>query len=107
MSGSRAVLDILRVSWRAGCLKNKTFLIKIAGKFKKCVSLSNNVILNPLARRRKRDVVCFRKMPKTTHCDAFLFHRNEYFGPTGSVELNMAFFDIQFSGTPNPVKNAH
>ena len=63
-SGSRAVLDILevigRVCGRAGCLKKNTFLITSSGKIEKCVSLSDNAISNPLA-RRKIDIACFSK----------------------------------------------
>ena len=44
--------------------------------------------------REKLDIVCFGEVLKTTHFDAFLFHRIGYFGTTDSVELNMAFFDL-------------
>ena len=38
--------------------------------FKKCVSLSNNAISNPLE-RKNLDIACFRKVLKTTHFDGF------------------------------------
>ena len=47
--------------------------------------------------REKLDIVCFREVLKTTHFDAFLFHRIRYFGTTGSVELDMHFFAIAIS----------
>ena len=69
--------------------KKKHVLITSSGKkLKKCVSLSDNAISNPLARRKILLVLakCL-KPPILTH---FLFHRIGYFG------------------TPNfPVKNAH
>ena len=68
VGGSRAVLDILEVtgrpSGRTRCLQQNTLLIKIFGKkSKKCVSLSNNAISNPLE-RKKLDIACFRKVLK-------------------------------------------
>ena len=62
----RAVLDMLEVTG--------TFLIKIVGKYCKNVSHCQT-----------------RKVLKTTHFDAFLFHRIRYFGTTGSVELDNTF----------------
>ena len=58
--------------------------------------MSNNAISNPLV-TKKIDIVCFRKVPKATHFDAFLFHRIRYFGTTGSVELDMHFFATAIS----------
>ena len=51
-------------------LKKNTFFITSSGKIEKCVSLSDNAISNPLA-RRKINVACFSKVPETTHFDAF------------------------------------
>ena len=52
--------------------------------------------------QRKIDIACFRKVLKTTHFDAFLFHQIRYFGTTDSVELNVAFFDI-FNSVERPL----
>ena len=96
-SGSWANLDILeitgRVSWRASCLKQNTCLIKIVGK-----NVSHCQTTPYLIHWREEKT-------KPTHFDAFFVSPNcffFFFGTTGSVELNMTFFDI-FNSVERPI----
>ena len=77
--------------------KKNTFLIKIVGKnSQNSVSLSSNAISNSLV-TNKMEMVCFRKVPKTTHCDAICCCIGiRYFGTTGSVELDITFFATSY-----------
>ena len=83
-----------------GLFKN-TFLIKIVGKIVNMCLIVKQRHIKSIG-NEKIDIACFRKVPKKpiilTH---FLFHRTGYFGTTDSVDLNVAFFDIKFSETPN------
>ena len=62
---------VRRVSWRASFFKKKhAFDQNRLEKVKKNVSMSNNAISNPMA-RRKIDIVCLRKVLETTHLTHF------------------------------------